>query len=90
MLDLLAFLMQNSLVIFLVAIGASLFARSAIGKGDHGNARIAGRIAFGASGIMLFIHLVSFAFGFSLVALVMSGLWGYWTYQSWQFLQTLR
>lgn len=91
----LAFLVKNSLFIFLVAFGAGLLGQNALNRGDIAKGKKLIWAAFIASALLCLTHAVVFVIQLSagnpdLFTAVIGAIWGYFAWRDWRILQRLR
>ena len=85
-----AFFLQNTLILFIVAFGMGLGARHFLSRGDAGKAKVMATIAFMAASLLAVIYAGITMLTSNAVNLLFAALWGYFAWRDWQLLKMLR
>ena len=79
----------GTLIFFAAAFGGSLIARKAAQAGDLRKAKIAGWAAFIGSSLLALITIISAVVGRSPISLLFAGLWVWFAWRDYKFLNSL-
>lgn len=87
--QILSVMMRFSWVLFLVALVASFGSRGLYSKGEFSKARLAALAAFFASSLLAVLYLTVAILTMGLLNLLFAGIWGFFAWRDYKFLQIL-
>jgi len=85
----LSLMLKFSWVLFLIALFASFGARGLYNKGEFAKAKLAAMAAFGASSLLAVLYLTIGILGGGALNLLFAGIWGWFAWRDYKFLQIL-